>query len=89
MNTAVIRDFRGDGEMSDCVYPFFSAKLLIPVISDSMLNDFMACGGILVFVTGFRITKIREFRMDSMLGAMILVMQVCWLWSGLVALPLG
>ncbi len=68
---------------------FFSAKLLMPVISDSMLNDFMACGGILTFVTGFRIVKVREFPIGSMLPAVILVMPVSWLWTSWIAPLLG
>ena len=68
---------------------FFSARLLMPVISDSMLNDFMACGGILVFVTGFRIAKVREFPIGSMIPAMVLVMPLSWAWTSWIAPILG
>ena len=68
---------------------FFSARLLMPVISDSMLNDFMACGGILMFVTGFRIAKVREFPIGSMIPAMVLVMPLSWAWTSWIAPILG
>lgn len=64
---------------------FASAKLLMPVISDTMLMDFMCCGGVLVFVTGFRITKIRNFPIGSMIPAMILVMPISALWNSFIA----
>ncbi len=64
---------------------FFSAKLLMPVISETMLADFMACGGILVFVTGFRIAKIKDFPIGSMIPAMALVMPVSWIWNAFIA----
>ena len=64
---------------------FFSAKLLMPVISATMLADFMACGGVLIFVTGFRVAKIKNFPIGSMLPAMALVMPVSWLWTTYIA----
>lgn len=60
---------------------FASAKLLMPFISETMLMDFMCCGGVLVFVTGFRIAKIRNFPIGSMIPAMILVMPLSALWN--------
>lgn len=64
---------------------FASAKLLMPVISDTMLMDFMCCGGVLVFATGFRIAKIRNFPIGSMIPAMILVMPISALWNSFIA----
>ena len=63
---------------------FFSAKLLMPIVSDTMLADFMACGGILVFVTGFRIAKMKDFPIGSMIPAMVLVMPLSWFWTSYV-----
>lgn len=60
---------------------FASAKLLMLFISETMLMDFMCCGGVLVFVTGFRIAKIRNFPIGSMIPAMILVMPLSALWN--------
>ncbi len=68
---------------------FCSAKLLMPVIPDTMLNDFMACGGILIFATGLRIAKIHQFPIGSMIPAMILVMSVSAAWNTWIAPLLG
>ncbi len=64
---------------------FFSAKLLMPFISDTMLMDFMCCGGLLVFVTGFRIAKVKNFPIGSMIPAMILVMPISAFWNSVIA----
>ncbi len=68
---------------------FACAKLLMPFISETMLLDFMCCGGILVFATGFRIAKIRNFPIGSMIPAMVLVMPVSALWNTWVAPLIG
>ena len=49
-----------------------------------MINDFKACGGILLFATGFRMIKVKEFPIADMIPAMILVMPVSFLWVNYV-----
>ena len=66
---------------------FFSAKLLMPIISDVMLADFMCCGGVLVLAAGFRVAKVKNFPISSMVPAMILVMPVSAAWNAWI-LPL-
>ena len=61
---------------------FFCAKLIFPLTTPDMIDDFKACGGILMLATGFRMAKIKEFSVADMIPAMILVMPVSWLWSG-------
>lgn len=61
---------------------FFCAKLIFPLTTPDMIDDFKACGGILMLATGFRMAKIKEFPVADMIPAMILVMPVSWLWSG-------
>ena len=39
---------------------FFCARLIFPLTTPSMVNDFKACGGFIMLATGFRITKIRD-----------------------------
>ena len=39
-----------------------------------MINDFKACGGIVMLATGFRIARIKQFPITDMLPAMILAM---------------
>lgn len=61
---------------------FFCAKLIFPLTTPDMIDDFKACGGILMLATGFRMAKIKEFPVADMIPAMILVVPVSWLWSG-------
>lgn len=61
---------------------FFCSKLIFPLTTPDMIDDFKACGGILMLATGFRMAKIKEFPVADMIPAMILVMPVSWLWSG-------
>ena len=61
---------------------FFCAKLIFPLTTPDMIDDFKACGGILMLATGFRMAKIKEFPVADTIPAMILVMPVSWLWSG-------
>ncbi len=66
---------------------FFCAKLIFPLTTPSMVNDFKACGGLILLATGFRITKIRDFPIADMIPAMILVWPISWMWTAWI-LPL-
>lgn len=52
-----------------------------------MINDFKACGGVLLLATGFRMIKVKMFPVADMIPAMVLVMPVSWMWVTYV-LPL-
>lgn len=45
-----------------------------------MINDFKACGGVLLLATGFRMIRVKEFPIADMIPAMILVMPVSYAW---------
>jgi uncharacterized membrane protein YqgA involved in biofilm formation len=45
-----------------------------------MINDFKACGGFIMLVTGFRIIQVKNYPTADMIPAMILVMPLSWLW---------
>ncbi len=66
---------------------FFCAKLIFPLTTPSMVNDFKACGGLILLATGFRITKIRDFPIADMIPAMVLVWPISWMWTAWI-LPL-
>lgn len=66
---------------------FFCAKLIYPLTTPDMIDDFKACGGIIMLCTGFRMVKLKMFPLADMLPSMILVMPFSWLWSSFV-LPL-
>ena len=66
---------------------FFLAKVIGPLCSDTMINDFKACGGVILLATGFRMLKLKEFPVADMIPAMVIVMPVSFLWTQYI-LPL-
>ena len=59
---------------------YYSAFLLLPLISPAMKADFSACGGIIMIATGLRICGIKVFPIVNMLPALILAMPLSALW---------
>jgi hypothetical protein len=49
-----------------------------------MINDFKACGGVLLLATGFRMIKVKMFPTADMIPAMIMVMPVSAFWVNVV-----
>lgn len=66
---------------------FLLAGIIYPLTTPTMINDFKACGGVLLLATGFRMIKVKMFPIADMIPAMILVMPVSWFWVTYV-LPL-
>lgn len=60
---------------------FCSASLIMPLVTPTMLNDFTACGGMMMLAAGFRIAGLREFPIASMIPSMALVMPLSYLWT--------
>lgn len=58
---------------------FACAGLIVPHASAAMLADFSACGGAIMFFTGFRITKMRDVPVTNLLPALVLVMPLSYL----------
>ncbi len=70
-----------------CVILFAFAKVIFPLTTPEMVNDFKACGGFILVATGFRIVKLKDFPVADMIPAMALVMPASWAWCNWV-LPL-
>jgi len=66
---------------------FFCAKLIFPLTTPSMINDFKAVGGFITFASGFRVVKLKMFPVADMLPAIILVFPFSWFWTAYI-LPL-
>ena len=66
---------------------FVLAKVILPLTTPVMINDFKAAGGVLLLATGFRMLKLRNFPVADMIPAMILIMPVSWFWVNYI-LPL-
>ncbi len=52
----------------------------MPLTDPLMIGDFMACGGILAIITGFRICELKNFRVANTLPALFIVMPLSYLW---------
>ena len=63
---------------------FFCAKLIFPLTTPDMIDDFKACGGILMLATGFRMAKIKEFPVADMIPAMVLIFPIAIFWNDCV-----
>jgi uncharacterized membrane protein YqgA involved in biofilm formation len=63
---------------------FFGATIIMPLTNKEMINDFTACGGILMLATGLRISGIKSFPIANMLPAMVLVMPFSYFWSHVI-----
>ncbi len=66
---------------------FLLAGVIYPLTTPDMINDFKACGGVLLLATGFRMIKVKMFPTADMIPAMILVMPCSWVWATYI-LPL-
>ncbi len=60
---------------------FYCARLIFPLTTPAMINDFKACGGLILLATGFRITKMHDFPVADMIPAMILVWPISYAWT--------
>lgn len=66
---------------------FALARVIFPLTTPEMINDFKACGGFILVATGLRINKIKDFPVADMIPAMVFVMPLSWIWSSWI-LPL-
>ena len=59
---------------------FLLAGVIYPLTTPAMINDFKACGGIIMLATGFRMIRVKMFPTADMIPAMLFVMPCSWLW---------
>ena len=60
---------------------FLLAKVIFPLTTPAMINDFKACGGMILLATGLRIAKVKDFPIADMIPAMLLVWPISWMWT--------
>ena len=63
---------------------FYCAQFIIPYTTQAMLQDFIAVGGLLTFVLGLNIAKIKQISAVNLLPALFLIWPCSWLF-GLLA----
>lgn len=68
---------------------YLLAGVIYPLCTPAMINDFKACGGILLLATGFRMIKVKEFPVADMIPAMVLAMPVSYLWTSFIMPLMG
>ena len=56
------------------------AILILPVVTQTMMDDFSAVGGFIMLATGLRICGIKIFPVANMLPALVLIMPFSYLW---------
>lgn len=60
---------------------FLLSKVLYPLTTPAMINDFKAAGGLILLATGLRIAKIKDFPIADMIPAMVIVWPISWAWA--------
>ena len=63
---------------------FAVGKTLAPFLSPAMFADLSACGGLLTFAAGLRVSKIKAIPVVDMMPALILIMPFSALWKSLM-----
>lgn len=58
-------------------------RLIAPIVSQEMLMNFIACGGILTLAAGLRVAEIKKMAITNLIPALILVMPLTSLWQRL------
>ena len=60
---------------------FGVGKLIAPIVTETMLMNFMACGGILTLAAGLRVSGIKSIAITNLIPALVLVMPLTCLWE--------
>lgn len=58
---------------------FYSAVLIMPLMTANMIGNLSAAGGILMLATGLRLSNIKTFPIADMVPILIIVMPLTWL----------
>ena len=60
---------------------FFLAQFIAPLFSDTAMNNFIACGGIMTVASGLRVAQIKSSPVGDMIPALILAPLMTYLWE--------
>ncbi|MCC8026716.1 MAG: DUF554 domain-containing protein [Clostridium sp.] len=63
---------------------FYSARFIMPLTTEAMLNDFIAMGGLLTFVLGLSIAQIKHISAVNLLPSLILIWPCSWVFGVIV-----
>ena len=68
---------------------FYLAKVIFPLTTDTMINDFKAVGGMILIGTSFRMLKLKDIPVADMIPSMIIAMPLSWLYTTYILPLLG
>ncbi len=60
---------------------FLLSKFIAPLLTDTMIADFIACGGIILVATGLKVAGIKDIKIADMIPALIIVAPLSYLFS--------
>jgi len=60
---------------------FACAKIIMPLVTVTMMQDFSAVGGVISLIIGFRILKLVEVEVINILPALLLVFPISQFWQ--------
>ena len=59
---------------------FGAAGMLAPFVTPAMLQDFMACGGVLTMAAGLRVSGIKNVPIANMIPSLLLILPLSAGW---------
>lgn len=59
---------------------FLAAGVIYPYLTDYMINDFKACGGIMTLAIGLKIAGIKKTQVLNMVPSLVLCFVFSWMW---------
>lgn len=59
---------------------FLLSRLIVPLTTGVMIDDFKACAGLILLGTGFRMVDLKPFPTADMIPALVLVMPISYAW---------
>lgn len=60
---------------------FACSKLIMPILTEAMILDFVACGGVIMLATGLKVANIKNVNIANMIPALVIVMPMSYLYS--------
>lgn len=70
-------------QLSVGVLLFCFGNMLLPLLTDFMIADFKAVGGVITMAVGLKISKIRHYQVLNMVPALVFVFFMSGLWDKL------
>ena len=64
-----------------CLLLFVGSSFIYPLLTQAMMNDFKACGGIITLAVGLKIAGIKKTQVLNMLPGLLLVFIFSWMWT--------